>query len=65
MQIPDPTLVALLAAGMLVAAFLYASVGHGGASGRFSRLDEVAIAYAFAIFIVDHALPDHERPARS
>ena len=22
--------------------------GHGGASGRFSRLDEVAIAYAFA-----------------
>jgi oligopeptidase B len=23
--------------------------GHGGASGRFSRLDEVAIAYAFAV----------------
>jgi len=23
--------------------------GHGGASGRFSRLDEVAIAYAFAL----------------
>ncbi len=26
--------------------------GHGGASGRFSRLDEVAIAYAFAISMV-------------
>ena len=25
--------------------------GHGGASGRFSRLDEVAIAYAFAISV--------------
>ena len=23
--------------------------GHGGASGRFDRLDEVAIAYAFAL----------------
>jgi oligopeptidase B len=26
--------------------------GHGGASGRFSRLDEVAIAYAFALWAV-------------
>jgi len=23
--------------------------GHGGSSGRFNRLDEVAIAYAFAL----------------
>ena len=23
--------------------------GHGGAAGRFDRLDEVAIAYAFAL----------------
>ncbi len=28
----DPILVALIASGMIVAAFLYASVGHGGAS---------------------------------
>ena len=26
--------------------------GHGGASGRFYRLDEVAIAYAFALWAV-------------
>jgi protease II len=25
--------------------------GHGGASGRFSRLDEVAMAYAFALSV--------------
>jgi oligopeptidase B len=23
--------------------------GHGGASGRFSRLEEVAFSYAFAV----------------
>jgi oligopeptidase B len=26
--------------------------GHGGASGRFDRLDEVAIAYGFALWAV-------------
>ncbi|MBS0521228.1 MAG: S9 family peptidase [Proteobacteria bacterium] len=26
--------------------------GHGGSSGRFDRLDEVALAYAFALWIV-------------
>jgi oligopeptidase B len=29
--------------------------GHGGASGRFHRLDEVAIAYAFALWAVGSA----------
>ncbi|HVV43052.1 MAG TPA: S9 family peptidase [Nitrobacter sp.] len=28
--------------------------GHGGASGRFDRLDEVALAYAFALWAVKH-----------
>ena len=28
--------------------------GHGGSSGRFNRLDEVAIAYAFALLAVGH-----------
>jgi oligopeptidase B len=27
--------------------------GHGGAAGRFDRLDEVAIAYAFALHVVE------------
>jgi oligopeptidase B len=29
--------------------------GHGGASGRFHRLDEVAIAHAFALWAVGMA----------
>jgi oligopeptidase B len=29
--------------------------GHGGASGRFDRLDEVALAYAFALWAVTRA----------
>ncbi len=32
--------------------------GHGGASGRFNRLDEVAIAYAFALWAVGMAEKD-------
>jgi uncharacterized membrane protein YfcA len=43
-QIPDPALIALLAAGMLVAAFLYASVGHGGASAYIAAMAIAGIA---------------------
>src|SRR3954466_2087133 len=40
----DPTIVALLAAGMLVAAFMYASVGHGGASAYLAALALAGVA---------------------
>jgi uncharacterized protein len=40
----DPTLVTLLALGMLVAAFLYASVGHGGASAYIAAMALVGVA---------------------
>ena len=43
---PDPMLVALLATGMLVAAFLYASVGHGGASAYIAAMAIAGIAPA-------------------
>ena len=46
MQIPDPSLVALLAAGMLVAAFLYSSVGHGGASAYIAAMAIAGVAPA-------------------
>ena len=42
----DPSLVVLLAAGMLVAAFLYASVGHGGASAYIAAMALAGIAPA-------------------
>ena len=42
----DQTLVALLASGMLVAAFLYASVGHGGASAYIAALALAGVAPA-------------------
>ena len=34
----DPIVVALLTAGMLLAAFMYASVGHGGASAYLAEI---------------------------
>jgi len=42
----DATLIALLAAGMLVAAFGYASVGHGGASAYIAAMALAGIAPA-------------------
>ena len=40
----DATLLALLAAGMLLAAFAYASVGHGGASAYIAAMALAGIA---------------------
>jgi uncharacterized membrane protein YfcA len=42
----DASLVVLLASGMLVAAFLYASVGHGGASAYIAAMALAGIAPA-------------------
>jgi hypothetical protein len=42
----DPSLIVLLASGMLVAAFLYASVGHGGASAYIAAMAIAGIAPA-------------------
>ena len=42
----DQSVVALLAAGMLVAAFLYASVGHGGASAYIAAMAIAGVAPA-------------------
>ena len=46
MEIANPSLVVLLASGMLVAAFLYASVGHGGASAYIAAMAIAGIAPA-------------------
>ena len=42
----DQAVIALLASGMLVAAFLYASVGHGGASAYIAALALAGVAPA-------------------
>src|SRR6266850_3015422 len=42
----DQSVIALLAAGMLVAAFLYASVGHGGASAYIAAMAIAGVAPA-------------------
>ncbi len=34
--------------------------GHGGASGRFNRLSEIALSWAFAIFVTDNSSKRHE-----
>ena len=38
---------------IFVAALLYSSVGHGGASGRFDFLKEIALDYAFAVWAIE------------
>ena len=34
-------------------AFLYSSVGHGGASGRFESYKETAMEYAFMLDLIN------------
>ena len=58
----DEPILLLLAAGMLLAAFVYASVGHGGASGRYDRLKETAFDYAFLLTQLGLVKPEVPAP---
>ena len=40
---------AIVAVLLFAAAVLYTSVGHGGASGRYDKLQEIAFDYAFML----------------
>jgi oligopeptidase B len=46
---------ATMASGGPIVLHTNMGAGHGGASGRFDRLDEVALAYAFALWSVRRA----------
>ncbi|MBB1091014.1 S9 family peptidase [Rhodopseudomonas palustris] len=54
---------ATMTGGGPVALRINMGAGHGGASGRFSRLDEVAIVYAFALWAVGLADAPRENVA--
>ena len=45
-------------AAIFIVAVLYSSVGHGGASGRYDHLREVAFKYAFLLDVVGGELGD-------